>query len=316
MATALILGANGQDGSYLADLLVKRGHRVIGIGRHSRSAYDRPSELFRYVSLDLRDNDALGRVLDEERPDLAFHFAAVHGAIGAGFSYEAIWHEVMQVNVLALHRVLEHARTRNPGMRVVYAGSAKVFPLPWRGRLDVHSPMQPTCLYGISKLTARDLMRHYKDEHGIDSTNVILFNHDSPRRPPQYFLPRVAAALVAARRGATEPTVLNSLDFNLDWSAADEIMDMIIDIALGPPIAEILVASGRTENARDLVSRIFNANGFDPTAHVRSNAPPQDAGAHFEVDIEPLVSWTGRSPRKTADAIVMEIAADMERAQR
>ena len=313
MATALILGVNGQDGSYLADALLARGHRVVGVGRAAVPRKPWPNNLFRYVRLDLREAERFARVVDEAAPDLAFHMAAVHGAIATGYSYEPVFGEVMQVNVLALHALLEHARLHAPHLRIVYAGSAKVFPTPWRGEIGPSTPMQATCLYGISKLAARDLMLHYDREHGIKSTNLVLFNHESPRRPSHFLLPTVTSALAAALDGHSAPVRVRTLDFLIDWSAADEIMDMVVDVSLGSPVSELIVASGRTVHGREIITTLFASHGLSMEHHVSVETPPRDPGRPFCVDISAFAAAAGRTPRKTALIIAEEITQSQRR---
>lgn len=308
MSVVLVLGVNGQDGSYLADAFLRRGHTVVGIGRDAASRRAFPADRFRYVALDLTNAEALATLLDEVRPDVACHFAAVHGAIGAGFSYEPVWRELMQVNVFALHALLEHARVSSPGMRIFYAGSAKVFAEPWAGILDESSPMRSTCLYGVSKLAARDLMAEYARRHAVSSTNLVLFNHDSPRRPQQFFLPTIAAALRSANKGERQPTRINTLDFRLDWSSADEIMDIVADLAFAPPVSELLVASGRTVLAREAVTEAFRRHGHDIADHIVESSPRRDPGPDFQVDISILAAVAGRRPQKTIQDIIDAIA--------
>ena len=159
MRKALVLGVNGQDGSYLAEGLLRRGYEVTGIGRQQRSRHLAPTDLFLYLTVDLADASKLGAVLQQNDFDVVFHVAAVHGS--SGFSYEPIWRNMMEVNVLALHVLLEHARLRRPDMRIMYANSAKVFPEPWAGTIDECTARVATCLYSIGKLRAQ-----------ISSTNI------------------------------------------------------------------------------------------------------------------------------------------------
>ena len=311
MPTALILGVLGQDGSYLADSLLQRGYTVVGVGRSSTAIYDWPADRFHYVPLDLCDAAGLETIVSEVRPDVAFHVAAVHGAIASGFAYEAVWREVMQVNVLALHVLLEHARTAAPAMRIIYAGSAKVFPAPWQGLVTAQTPMRATCLYGISKLAARDLMRHYRHEHGVRSTNLVLFNHDSPRRPSQFLLPKLGSAVAAALDGRPAVVTIRTLDFLIDWSAADEIMGMVADIAAGPDVDELIVASGRTVKGRDIATALFERHNLRLEDHVLTEQPDSDTGPAFQVDIGDFIAAAGRRPRKTALDIGEEIVTSL-----
>jgi len=305
----LVLGVNGQDGGYLAQSLVDRGHVTLGIGRNSASRWMPEGALFEYRKVDLTTRGALDDCLVDFAPDAVFHFAAIHGAAADGFTYEAHWHDMILVNVLSLHTILEYARTANQSMRIFYAGSSKVFPAPLSGPIDEGTPMRATCLYSVGKLTSRDLMEHYRTQHGIVTTNLILFNHDSPRRAPQYFLPTIARALREARSGSNRRTTIATLDFHIDWTAADEMMDLLADLVERPNVAELVVASGNTYNARAFVRSLFQLYGLKMEDHLIEKSPPSNPGPAFQVDIGRLASLCGRRPGKTAFDIVEDINA-------
>ena len=302
MPRSLVLGVNGQDGSYLAQALLARGHEVVGVGREAESVYVRPSTGFRYSSFDLRDIAALAALVAEVAPDQAFHVAAIHGA--AGFAYEALWRDMMAVNVLSLHTLLEHARTTTQQLRIVYAGSSKIFPPPLSGVIDETSAVRATCLYGIGKVAARDLMAYYRAEHGIRSTNLILFNHESPRRPPNYFLPTLARAIVAAKQEPMHQTTIKTLDFRVDWGAADEFMEIAADIAEKTDEPELVLASGTTWLGRKAARHVFAMHGLAADRHLIETLDPQDPGPEFRVSLDRLKRAIGRTPRKDIGQIV------------
>jgi len=147
MKRSLVLGVNGQDGSYLAETLLRRGHEVTGVGRDADSRYVAPTARFRYVPFDLRDVESLPRLVHEAEPDFAFHAAAVHGA--AGFQYEELWRDMLAVNVATLHALLEHARKSRRSLRIIYAGSAKIFPAPLSGVIDEATPAQVVAEFSL-----------------------------------------------------------------------------------------------------------------------------------------------------------------------
>ena len=307
MPRSLILGVNGQDGSYLAETLLARGHEVVGVGRPLDSAYARPEPAFRYISADLRDADTFAELVAEIAPDQAFHVAAIHGA--SGFAYESLWRDMMAVNVMALHVLLEHARTAASGMRIVYAGSSKVFPPPLCGVIDEESPVHATCLYGIGKIAARDLMTHYRAEHGVRSTNLILFNHESPRRPPEYLLTTLARAVAAAKRDSEHKTMIKTLDFWIDWGAADEFMEIAADIAEKTDEPELVLASGTTWHGREAAKHLFAMHGLDAERHLAEMLKPSDPGPEFRVSLDRLQRAIGRKPQKDIGRIVNEMIA-------
>lgn len=302
MPRSLVIGVNGQDGSYLAEALLDRGHEVIGCGRAEASRYVGPSAGFTYEKVNLRNLDAFAALLNRWEPDVAFHFAAVHGA--SGFEYEEAWRDMMTVNVLSLHVLLEHARIRAPAMRVIYAGSMKIFPPPLVGKIDETTPARATCLYGIGKMASRDLIFHYREKHHVAATNLVLFNHESIRRPPAYFLPTVAKSISLAKADRSFRSSVKTLDFWIDWSAAEELMDIVVDVAERCNLAEVILASGKTWYGRNAIEDLFARYDLDFREHVVETLPRSDPGPEFQVDIGRLVKATGRRPTQQLSQMV------------
>ena len=307
MPTAMVLGANGQDGSYLSEALVRRGYQVIGVGRQPAARYRLPADRFSYRALDLAGTAGLRRLLEECRPDVVFHAAAIHGS--AGFRYEDSWDRMVQVNVLSAHAVLEHARAQAPGLRFVYASSSKIFPDPLAGPISEATPHAATCLYSIGKIATLELMRQYRARHRVAAANLILFNHESPRRPATYFWPRIAQCIARARREPQHRITVKTLDFRADWSSAEELMDLAVDVAEKAPAEDFVFASGVTWHGRQAVEAAFARHGLDYRRHLDVELPPQDPGPEFQVLLDRLEARTGRRPRRTLDAIVDELVA-------
>jgi len=307
MTRALILGVNGQDGSYLAEALLIRGHEVIGLGRDEASRYVPASQRFHYLQIDLGNADVLAQCVSEVSPDQVFHFAAVHGA--AGFEYEPVWRDAVTVGVSALHVLLEHARNRAPNMRVFYASSAKIFPSPLSGIINEMTPVRATCLYSISKIASRELIFHYRQHHGVFGTNLILFNHESVRRPREYLLPTVARAIAASLQDPTHRVTLKTLDFWIDWSAAEELMNIVADIAEVAYVDELVLASGKTSLGRDIVRELFARYNLDYRRHVTELMPRSDPGTEFRVSLQRLEKTINRKPTKTIASVVDEMIA-------
>ncbi len=305
MPKALVLGVNGQDGSYVAEALLRRKYSVVGIGRQSHSRYVLPSDAFQYRQLDLTDRAGLLALLAAERPEAVFHVAAIHGA--AGFRYEPVFAAMMAVNVVAAQTVLDYARTTSPGLKLVYANSAKIFPTPLVGSIDEGTPMRPTCLYSMGKIAALELIRYYRRVYGVAAANLILFNHESPRRTREYFLPTLAAGLVQALRDPAHQIQVKTLDFYMDWSAAEELMDIAVDIAERAPNDDLVLASGTTVYAREMVKEWFARHGLDYAKHVLESLPPQKPNSPFHVAVDCLQAKVGRKPQRTVHDIVDEL---------
>ena len=214
---------------------------------------------------------------------------------------------MIRVSVFSLHVLLERARLRAPDTRIVYAGSSKVFPAPLIGMIDETTATRATCLYTVGKLAARDLMAEYRQAHGLKTTNLILFNHDSGRRPMEFFLPTIATTILKAQSARNHTTRVRTLDFRIDWSAADEIMDIVVDMALRSAPEEVVVASGKTVYARHVVSELFAMRGLEAGSHLLEDLPPSAPGPDFVVNIGQLAETSGRRPCKTVFDIIDEI---------
>lgn len=310
MPHSLVLGVNGQDGSYLAEVLLARGHHVVGIGRNPSSQYLTPSESYRYVQLDVSDSEALAALLRSFPFDNAFHFAVLHGA--SDFSYEPVWSEMIKTNVASLHTLLEHARKAEPNLRVLYAGSRKIFPEPLCGIIDEATPAQATCLYSIGKMAARDLIKHYVRQHRVRATNVILFHHESPRRQPQYLFPTIVRGILAAKHDVAHRTKVRTLDFWIDWGAADEFMDIVAGIAESSDEPELVLATGHTWYARDVVERLFQRYGLDASRHLEEVTATSSPGETFRVCLDRLERAIGRIPQKQVEDIADSIIRGIE----
>ena len=307
MGRALVLGVNGQDGSYLAQALLQRNDHVVGVGRQPNSRYVDDHPRFTYTAADLADERQVEALIRAVAPERIYHFAAVHGPTGSGFTYEPVFADMLRVNVGALHVALEYARAHHRRARIFYAGSSKVFPGPLAGQIDESTPTKVSCLYTLGKLAARDLMRLYLRDHDIHATNLILFNHDSPRRPPDYLLPMIAQTIARAKVDPRHVLRVRTLDFWADWSAADELMQIVADLSAAPFVPELILASGKPVYARAAVAALFASHGLKAEDHIVEDQPSRSqASAGFQVRIDRLESLA-RRPSKTIFDVVNEL---------
>ncbi|MBW2531751.1 MAG: GDP-mannose 4,6-dehydratase [Deltaproteobacteria bacterium] len=302
---ALVVGANGQDGTFLVRHLLERGHDTTGIGLEGRSLHVR-DDRYQYRTCDLRDRNAFARLLEELRPQDVFHFAAVH-ASAARNRYEPVFADMLDVNVKSLHAVLEYARGSAEPVRLTYAASAKCFGETLPAEIDEGTPRRSDCLYGITKNAAVDLVRYYRTAHAVPSGVVYLFNHESELRPPEFFIPKVAQALRRARDGVAEPVALHSLDFHCDWGSADEFMAMVVDALALAPGEDFVLGSGRCVFARDMVRDVFAAEGFDAEEHLEApRREPQNAP--YQVKIDRIAERLGRRPERRIEEVVRQMS--------
>ena len=304
MASSLVLGVNGQDGSYLAEVLLARGDQVIGVARQAESRWVDPAH-FRYVPLDAGDESALDALLAETMPDRIFHMAAVHGS--SGHTYETTWRQALNVNVGAVHTCLEHLRRRAPAARLFYPSSLKVFGDPPPAVIDEQTPLVSSCLYSITKNAATELIRQYRARHGVWACVGYDFNHDSPRRPDSYFLPRLVAQLVGAARGEPDAPRVATLDFWCDWGSAQEFMEITADlISLDRP-RDVVIATGRPVYAADLAAQLADEIGAPPPPSTPRRAP---VAAPFNARLDELRHIRGHAPKHGALDVARWILAE------
>jgi GDPmannose 4,6-dehydratase len=303
---ALVLGVNGQDGSYLAEHLLARGRRVTGVGRQPESRHVPPQPRFQYVSLDLTDLDDLERLLAERRPGSIFHFAAVHGA--SGFAYEPVWRDLQLVNVAVTHCVLEHLRARKGEGHLLFPSSAKVFGSAPPARISEETPRVSDCLYTITKNAGHELVRYYRTRHGVRATVVVLFNHESPRRPSDFLVPTLVRAVAEALSGAGAHLEIRTDDFHCNWGDAREYMEVCVDLAEAGVEDDVIVAHERTWYGRDFVHELFARYGLSCEDHVTARHRGERSPS-FEVDTGRLEKTLGRRPTRG----ILEVCDDILR---
>jgi GDPmannose 4,6-dehydratase len=296
--TALVVGVNGQDGSYLAERLAHNQWRVVGAARQSAPRAGLAAHLAHYSPLDLTDTAAFQRLLAEQQPDAIFYAAAVHGA--AGFDYESVWLSAHQVNTLALHAALEHARAGSSTrkVQVIYFGSAKMFGDLTGRRIDENTARVSSCIYSITKNAGADLVQYYRAVHGVDAGVVWLFNHESIRRPPQFFAMQVVQALAQSLQDKRHAVTLNTLDFWCDWGHAQDYMALVADHCDALRGQDVVLATGHTVWAAEVVTELFALHGLAAADHIRTIAPPRDKqlATQWQADTTRLVQLAGQRP--------------------
>jgi GDPmannose 4,6-dehydratase len=309
MIDALILGVNGQDGSYLAEELLRRGYSVAGIARQPESRWVRNASL-QYVTLNVANAPLLDQALAWLQPRCIYHVAAVHGA--AGHYYEEAWQDALAVNVGSVHVCLEHMRLRAPAAGLFYASSLKAFGEPPPAEITETTPGRSTCLYGITKNAAGDLIRHYRRTHGIRAAIGFFFNHDSPRRPDSYFLPRLARHMIARAVGGPPAPGVATLDFWCDWGSAVEYMQLVVDVMSRETPLDAVFATGRPIHASEIAEYLASRLGV-PAPHVsRTVMQPL-----VQASLDGLRTAAGRLPEVGALEVAGAILEDrLERSAR
>ncbi|MFD0987434.1 GDP-mannose 4,6-dehydratase [Methyloligella solikamskensis] len=317
---ALIIGVNGQDGSYMAEHLLGDGWDVVGIARQAQARHVHSSPRFRYFHLDLNtDREALAGLLRETKPDRIHHVAAVHGA--AGFVYEDHWQAALDVNVGSVHTCLEFIRNESPETRLLYASSLKVFGAKPPPIIHEGLPRFSTCLYSITKNAAEELIDYYRTHHGVRATVLYLLNHESPRRPAHFFLPRVTGLLanaLAKTRGkplsadkTPDLSPLYGLDFTCDWGSSAEYMALGAALLEADENQDYVMATGRSWTGLEFTSALFDLAGLDWREHVEVMSEPDGSlEPSYRADIGRMVEVLGAGPKQSALDVAKWILAE------
>lgn len=295
MKNALVIGANGQDGTFLVRHLLRRGYHVTGIDVQPQSRWDLNVKNYSYKFVDLRHYGRLLRLMKSRKPDFIFHVAAVHTS--AGGAYENVFDDVLKVNVGSVHEVLEYLRMHKDG-RLIYASSGKVFGFPFPPVIDLNTKIVNQDIYSISKNTAGNLIEYYRKQHGVCGSIVYLFNHESELRPPDFFIPTILRHLSLSLKNKNYMGQVNALDFYCDWGSAKEYADFMIDILINAPEHDFLLATGTSVNAREYVDKLFSLFGLNYNKHITTESIDASMTQKpYNVDLSMLVKHIGRLPQ-------------------
>ncbi len=272
--SALITGITGQDGSYLAELLLHKGYRVHGLVRRT-SAVDRDrldglsmlaAEAGGAVELhygDLSDASSLQAVVSRTRPDQIYNLAA-QSHVGVSFEQPEYTADVCGTGVL---RLLEAMRSAGlDECRFYQASTSELFGNAVESPQSESTPFRPRSPYAVAKLYAYWLVRNYRDSYGLHASNGILFNHESPRRGPDFVTRKITLGLARLRRdasGATEPLRLGNLDACRDWGFAGDYVELMWRMLERDAPGDYVVATGEAHSVREFVEIAAAVCGFE-----------------------------------------------------
>jgi GDPmannose 4,6-dehydratase len=266
---ALITGVTGQDGSYLAELLLTRGYEVHGLSRdpdgpHPNLAAAGDVELHRGSLSDAEDVQA---AVAGSRPDEVYNLAAF-SSVGRSWQQPGL---AADVNFRGVERVLAAVEELAPKARILQASSSDMFgpgsPVPQ----DEHTPFAPESPYARAKLAAHGLVEAAR-RRGLHASAAILFNHESPRRGLDFVTRKVTRAAAAIRLGLESELRLGSLAARRDWGYAPEYVEAMWLMLQRPQPGDLVIGSGRSHAVSDFVAAAFARVGLDAGAHVRIDA--------------------------------------------
>ncbi len=269
MKTALITGITGQDGSYLADLLLEKGYRVIGMVRRTSTVnFDRISHIQDKIVLaqgDLLDQVSLVDVMKEYRPDEIYNLAA-QSFVPTSWRQPVLTGEF---TALGVTRMLDAMRMVVPEGRFYQASSSEMFGKVQDVPQTERTPFYPRSPYGVAKVYGHWITVNYRESYGLFACSGILFNHESPRRGLEFVTRKVTLGAARIKLGLAEELPMGNLEAQRDWGfAGDYVRAMWLMLQQDEP-EDFVVATGKTHSVRELLDVAFGYLGLDPADYVR-----------------------------------------------
>ena len=260
--TALITGITGQDGSYLAELLLGKGYRVCGVVRRLSSPNVMNLTAIRdqieILDGDLMDQGSLNEIVRRTAPDEVYNLAA-QSFVGASFGQPVLTGEVTGIGAL---RLLEAVRSQAPQARVYQASSSEMFGHVDREPQDELTPFHPRSPYGVAKVYAFWASVNYREAYSMYISNGILFNHESPRRGLEFVTRRISDGVARIVLGKSQTLTLGNLDAKRDWGYAPEYVEMMWRTLQHPSPGEFVAATGESHTVREFVEEAFRVAGI------------------------------------------------------
>jgi GDPmannose 4,6-dehydratase len=312
---AFITGITGQDGSYLAELLLEKGYDVHGLVRRSSSFNTwRIDHIREQIALhygDLVDQNSLVRTLEAVAPDEVYNLAA-QSHVKVSFEMPEYTTDVTAQGVL---RVLDAVRELDLPARVYQAGSSEMFGLVQETPQTERTPFHPRSPYGVSKVFGHWIAVNYREGYGMHVSNGILFNHESARRGENFVTRKITMGVASIKKGLTRELRLGNLEAKRDWGYARDYVEAMWLMLQQEQPDDYVIATGETHSVREFLEEAFSHVGLDWREHVVTD-PKYLRPA--EVDIllgDPTKARTvlGWKPRVSFKELVrLMVDADME----
>lgn len=316
---ALITGITGQDGSYLAELLLEKGYAVHGMVRRASSErFERIAHLRGRVELhqaDLLDQGSIVTLLRDVRPAEVYNLAA-QSFVPTSWVQPALTGEF---TALGVTRMLEAVRFVDPEIRFYQASSSEMFGKVRETPQNEATPFHPRSPYGVAKAYGHWITVNYRESFGLYAVSGILFNHESPRRGREFVTRRISEGVARIVLGLDDALPLGNLDARRDWGYAPEYVDAIWRMLQQPDAQDFVIGTGHHHTPRDFVEAAFGHVGLDPADFVR-----QDPALLRPAEVDTLladptkareqIGWQARTPFEELVRIMVE--ADLENQER
>ncbi|MDD3127505.1 MAG: GDP-mannose 4,6-dehydratase [Candidatus Izemoplasmatales bacterium] len=269
MKKALITGITGQDGSYLAELLLEKNYEVYGIIRRSSSfnteridhLYKDPHEKsnLHLIYGDLSDSSSIGKIIRDIQPDEFYNLGA-QSHVRVSFDSPEYTSDIVALGTV---RCLEAIRSFSPQTRFYQASSSEMFGKVIQVPQKETTPFYPRSPYGCAKVFGYDITKNYRESYGLHTSNGILFNHESPRRGETFVTRKVTMAIARIKNGLQDKLFLGNLDAKRDWGYAKEYVEAMWLMLQQKEGDDYVVATGETHSVKEFLEESFSYAGLD-----------------------------------------------------
>lgn len=319
MSTALITGITGQDGAYLAQLLLEKGYRVVGAFRRASAvntfrldALGITGEV-ELVPFDLTDHGNMRRVIETAAPEEVYNLAA-QSFVGVSFDQPVTTGEITGVGVV---RLLEAIREVGPTIRFYQASTSEMFGKVQSVPQNETTPFYPRSPYAASKLYAHWTTVNYRESYGIHASSGILFNHESPLRSVEFVTRKITLGAARIKHGLQSELRLGNLEAKRDWGYAREYVEAMHLMLQQPEPDDYVIATGETHSVKEFVEAAFEAAGLSWERYVVT-----DPAFLRPAEVDLLLGDTtkareklGWSPKITFEELIsLMVEADLRRA--
>ena len=313
MKRALITGITGQDGSYLAEHLITLGYEVHGLVRQTNLETSEGRGVLERCTLHVVSLDSfhgLYRLISKVPFDECYHL----GAVSFVGEHLADGFHTLFANTSGTHYLLAALHELRPQCRFYYAGSSEMFGRPKAAPQNEETPFLPRNPYGISKVTSHHLVRNYRETHGMFCVTGILYNHESPRRRPEFVTRKITRAVARIAAGQQQNLQLGNMDARRDWGWAPDYVRAMHLMATQPNPVDYVVATGVLHTVREFCEIAFSHAGLDWKDHVVSveKFHRPDELVPLQGDPSRIMNELGWKPSRSFDEIVRAMVdADM-----
>ena len=265
---ALITGVTGQDGFYLAELLLEKGYEVYGIVRNiartAREGTDAFGGRINYVEADLTDQISLDRAIEQVKPDEVYNLAG-QTFVPVSWTQPLL---TMDVTGMGALRMLEAIRRHAPQTRFLQVSSSEIFGKPGDARQTETTRLRPRNPYGAAKMFAHHITINYRESYGMFTCSCIAFNHESPRRGPEFITRKVSRQVARIKLGLADKIKVGNIEGRRDWGFAGDYVRAMWLMLQQPTPDDFVIATGVTHSVKELLEIAFAHVGLDWRKHV------------------------------------------------